>query len=83
MFFSDVLTVTSFCQQYNDVALTSSLHRRFINNIRMSLRRILIDVFFTTSVQRHDMVERHCDVKTTAIQRRYDVDCLLGRSMDI
>ena len=40
----------------------------------MSLGRLLIDIFFTTSVQCHDMVERHCDVKTIAIQRRYDVD---------
>ena len=29
-------------------------------------------------VQRHDMVERHHDLKATALQRSYDVVCLLG-----
>ena len=42
-------------------------------------RRLLIDVFFATLLQRRDMVERCRDVKTIMLQRRYDVVCLLGR----
>ena len=41
-------------------------------------RRLLIDVFFVTFLQRCDMVERRRDVKTIMLQRRYDVVCLLG-----
>lgn len=33
----------------------------------MSLERLLIDVFLTTSIQRHDMVERRRNVKTAVI----------------
>ena len=69
---SDLLITTSFHQQYNDVVLTSSLQRRFINNITTSLGRLLIDVVFTAFLQRHDIVERRRDMKTTVIQRRYD-----------
>ena len=69
---SDLLITTSFHQQYNDVVLTSSLQRRFINNITTSLGRLLIDVVFTAFLQRHDIVERRRDMKTTVIQRRND-----------
>ena len=55
----------------------SSLQRRFINNITISLGRLLITVVFTTFVQPH-MMKRRRDVKATAIQRRYNVVCLLG-----
>ena len=41
-----------------------------------SFGRLLIDVVFTTWLQRHDMVERHRDVKTTTTKRCYDVVCL-------
>ena len=40
--------------------------------------RLLIDVFFATLLQRRDMVERRRDLKTTILQRRHDVVCLLG-----
>ena len=33
---------------------------------------------FSTLLRRHNMVERFRDVKTTVIQRRYDVMYLLG-----
>ena len=33
----------------------------------MSLERLLIDVFLTTSIQRHDMVEQRRNVKTAVI----------------
>ena len=68
----------SFYQQYNNVVLTSSLQRRFTNNITKSLGRLLTDVDFPTLVQHHDMVELRCYVKTTAMQRHYDIVCLLG-----
>ena len=42
-------------------------------------RRLLIDVFFATLLQRCDMVERRRDVKTTTIQRRNNVMYLLGK----
>ena len=47
-------------------------------------RRLLIDVFFATFLQstsfleRRDMVERRRDLKTTTLQRRHKVMCLLG-----
>ena len=41
-------------------------------------RRVLIDVFFATLLQRRDMMERRHDVKTITLQCRYDVVCLLG-----
>ena len=47
-------------------------------------RRLLIDVFFATFLQstsfleRRDMVERRRDLKTTTLQRRHKVVCLLG-----
>ena len=52
-----------------------SLQLHFINNITTSLGGLLIDVVM---IQRRDVVERHRDVKATAIQRCYDVVCLLG-----
>ena len=52
--------------------MTSQLQRRF--------RRLLIEVFFATLLQRRDMVERRRDLKTTTLQRRHDVVCLLGKS---
>ena len=59
--------------------MTSQLQRRFSNNITTLRRRLLIDVFFATLLQRRDIVERR-DLKTTTIQRRHDVVCLLGLS---
>ena len=44
----------------------------------MLYRRLIIGVFFTTLLQRCDMVERRRDVKTITLQRRYDVVCLLA-----
>ena len=41
-------------------------------------RRLLIDVFFASLLQRRNMVERRRDAKIIALQRRYDVVCLLG-----
>ena len=52
--------------------MTSQLQRRF--------RRLLIEVFFATLLQRRDMVERRRDLKTTTLQRRHGVVCLLGKS---
>ena len=69
--------MTSFDQQYNDVVLTSLLQPCLINNIRTSFGRPLIDVAFTTLLQRHDMVERRRDVKKATIERRYYVVCLM------
>ena len=40
-------------------------------------RRLSIDVFFATLLQRRGMVERRRDVKTITLQRLYDVVCLL------
>ena len=74
---SDVLITTSFCQQYSNIFLTSCLQRRFINNITTSLGHLLTSLVFTTLLQRHGMVERRCDVKTTIMQRCQHVVCLL------
>ena len=41
-------------------------------------RRLLIEVFFATLLQRRDMVERRRDIKTVTLQRHYDVVSLLG-----
>ena len=60
--------------------MTSQLQRHFSNNITTLCRRLLIDVFFATLLQRRDMVERRRDLKTTTLQRRHDVVCLLGKS---
>ena len=75
---SDVLITTSFYQQYSNIFLTSFLQRRFINNITTSLGHLLTILVFTTLLQRHGMVERHCDVKTTIMQRCQHVVCLQG-----
>ena len=53
--------------------MTSQLQRRFSNNIATLRRRLLIDVFFATLLQRRDLLERRRDLKTTTIQRRHDV----------
>ena len=45
---SDVLITTSFYQQYSNIFLTSSLQRRFINNITTSLGHLLTSLVFTT-----------------------------------
>ena len=58
--------------------MTLQLQRHFSNNITTLCRRLIIDVFFTTLLQRRDMVERPRDLKTTTLQRRNDVVCLLG-----
>ena len=58
--------------------MTSQLQRCFSNNITTLGRRLLIDFFFATLLQRCDMVERRCDVKKITLQRRHDVVCLLG-----
>ena len=63
--------------------MTSQLQRRFSNNITMLCRRLLIDVFFTTLLQRRDMVERRRDLKTTTLQRRHNVVCPLGKEASI
>ena len=60
--------------------MTSQLQRPFSKNITTLCRRLLIDVFFATLLQRRDMVERRCDIKTTTLQLRHDVVCLLGFS---
>ena len=51
--------------------MTSQLQHRFSNNITTLRRRLLIDVVFATLLQRRDL-------KTTTLQRRHDVVCLLG-----
>ena len=53
------------------------LQRRFSNNITTLGRRLLIDVFFATLLQRRDMVERSHDVKAITLQCRHNVVCLL------
>ena len=58
--------------------MTSQLQRHFSNNITKLCRRLLIDFFFATLLQRRDMVERRRDFKTIALQRCHDVACLLG-----
>ena len=57
--------------------MTSQLQRRFSNNITTLCRRLLIDSFFATLLQRRDMVGRRRDLKTTTLQCRHDVVCLL------
>ena len=52
-----------------------------MNNIMTSFGRLLIDVDFTTLSQGHGMVDQRLDVKTTTIQRRYDVVYPLGRTL--
>ena len=59
--------------------MMSQLQCRFSNNITTLCRRLLIDVFFATLLQRRDMVERRRDLKTTTLQRRHNVVCLLGK----
>ena len=59
--------------------MTSQLQRRFSNNITMLCKRLLIEVFLATLLQRRDMVERCRDLKTTTLQCRHDVVCLLGK----
>ena len=59
--------------------MMSQLQHRFSNNITTLCRRLLIDVFFATLLRRCDMVERRREIKTTTLQRRQDVVCLLGR----
>ena len=79
--FSSNITTLFFGCNYNvqnDVVLTSQLQRHFGNNITTLCRRLLIDVFFVTLLQRRDMVERRCDLKTTTLQRRHDFAFLLG-----
>ena len=56
------------------------LQRCFSNNVTTLYRRLLIDVFFATLLQRRGMVERRRDIKTITLQRGYDVVCLLGNS---
>ena len=63
--------------------MTSQLQRRFSNNITTLCRRLLSDVFFVMLLQRRDMVERCRDLRTTSLQRRHDVVCLLGSLTDL
>ena len=58
--------------------MTSQSQRRFSSNITPLCRHLLIDVFFTKFLQLRDTVERCRDLKTTTVQRRHDVVCLLG-----
>ena len=60
--------------------MTSQLQRPFSKNITTLCRRLLIAVFFEALLQRRDIVERRCDIKTTTLQLRHDVVCLLGFS---
>ena len=50
--------------------MTLQLQRRFSSNITTLCRRLLL-------LQRRDMVKRRRDFKTTTLQCRYDVVCLL------
>ena len=59
--------------------MTLQLQCQFRNNITTLCRCLLMDVLFATLLQRRDMEERRRDLKTTALQRRHDVACLLGR----
>ena len=63
--------------------MTSQLQRRFSNNITTLCRRLLSDVFFVMLLQRRDIVERCRDLRTTSLQRRHDVVCLLGSLTDL
>ena len=47
-------------------------------NITTSLGCVLVDVVFTMFLQHHYMVEQCRILKTTVIQRRYNVVFLLG-----
>ena len=47
--------------------MTSQLQRHFNNNITTLYRRLLIDVFFATLLQRRDIVERRRDLKNNYI----------------
>ena len=58
--------------------MTSQLQHRFSNNITTLRRRLLIAVFFAKLLQRCDMVERGCNLKTATLQCRLDVVCLMG-----
>ena len=58
--------------------MTSQLQRHFSSNTATLCRRLLIDVFFAKLLQRRDMVERRRVLKTTTLQRRQYVACLLG-----
>ena len=58
--------------------MTLQLQRHFSNNLTTLCRRLLIEVFFAMFLQRRDIVGRRRDLKTTALQRRHDVACLLG-----
>ena len=51
--------------------MTSQLQHRLSSNIMTLRRRLLIDVVFATLLQRRGL-------KTTTLQRRHDVVCLLG-----
>ena len=62
--------------------MTSQLQRRFSNNITTLCRRLLSNVFFAMLLRR-DMVERRRDLRTTSLQRRHDVVCLLGSLTDL
>ena len=58
--------------------MRSQLQRHFSNNKTTLCRRLLIDVFFATLLQRRDMEERRRDLKTTTLQHRHDGACLMG-----
>ena len=47
-----------------------------------SLARLLIDVVFTTLVQRHDMVKQRHNVKTTSIQHTTLLGCHVSTGYD-
>ena len=61
--------------------MTSQLQSHFSNNITTLCRRLLIDVFLATLLQRRDMVEQRRDLKTTTLQRCNDVAYLLGKEL--
>ena len=54
--------------------MTSQLQRHFNNNITTLCRRLLIDVFLQRC---YNVVIWWNDLKTTTLQRRHDVACLV------
>ena len=61
--------------------MTSQFQSHFSNNITTLCRRLLIDVFLATLLQRRDIVEQRRDLKTTTLQRCNDVAYLLGKEL--
>ena len=58
--------------------MTSQLQRPLSNNITVLCRDLIMDIVFAMLLQHLDMVEERRNLKTTALQHRHDVVCLLG-----